>query len=147
MGEGAPLPSSIQSSLIEKLSGIPGAFSVLAFDGDFPVGLCNCLEGFSSFKGKPLVNIHDCYVCKSHRGLGVVDAMFDQIALIAQARGACKITLEVLSNNIPAQKAYRRNGFDAYQLDPNAGHALFWQKMLDPGPASQKRRSKSPARR
>jgi hypothetical protein len=45
-------------------------------------------------------------------------------------RGACKLTLEVLSGNAPALRAYEREGFEGYQLDPAFGHAVFLQKKL-----------------
>ena len=48
----------------------------------------------------------------------------------ARARGAVKLTLEVLSGNRAAQALYASRGFAGYTLDPAAGHALFWQKAL-----------------
>ncbi len=44
--------------------------------------------------------------------------------------GFCKITLEVLSSNHPAKQLYAGAGFAPYELDPMAGHALFWQKKI-----------------
>ena len=46
---------------------------MLAFDGDAPVGLVNCIEGFSTFACKPLVNVHDVAVLSSHRGRGIAE--------------------------------------------------------------------------
>jgi ribosomal protein S18 acetylase RimI-like enzyme len=51
--------------------------------------------------------------------------------MIARGRGACKLTLEVLSGNASAINAYRRLGFEAYQLDPELGDARFMQRWLD----------------
>ena len=48
-----------------------------------------------------------------------------------RARGACKLTLEVLSGNAGAQRLYQRVGFANYQLDPAAGQAQLLQKWLD----------------
>ena len=48
----------------------------------------------------------------------------------AREIGCCKVTLEVLEGNHPAKKAYSQAGFAAYELDPEAGQALFWQKKL-----------------
>ena len=48
----------------------------------------------------------------------------------ARARGACKLTLEVLSANHSALRAYVREGFANYQLDPAFGQAMFLQKKL-----------------
>jgi ribosomal protein S18 acetylase RimI-like enzyme len=49
---------------------------------------------------------------------------------LARERGACKLTLEVLSGNQPAQRLYARVGFAGYQLDPAMGDARFLQKWL-----------------
>ena len=51
-----------------------------------------------------------------------------QVQRVARERGCCKVTLEVLSNNEKAKKAYTRFGFEPYVLDPAAGPAQFWQK-------------------
>jgi ribosomal protein S18 acetylase RimI-like enzyme len=56
--------------------------------------------------------------------------MLGLVEQLARARGACKLTLEVLEGNVPAQKLYRRLGFDNYQLDPAMGQAQFMQKWL-----------------
>jgi ribosomal protein S18 acetylase RimI-like enzyme len=77
----------------------PQAFSVLAFDGREAVGLVNCFEGFSTFACRPLVNVHDLVVAASHRGRRVGEQMLAAVEHIARARGACKLTLEVLSAN------------------------------------------------
>jgi ribosomal protein S18 acetylase RimI-like enzyme len=103
---------------------------VLAYDGEHAVGLVNCIEGFSTFACKPLVNVHDVVVLASHRGQGVVQQMFALVEREALKRGACKLTLEVLSGNAPALRAYEREGFEGYQLDPAFGHAVFLQKKL-----------------
>ncbi|MFT5906124.1 MAG: ribosomal protein S18 acetylase RimI-like enzyme, partial [Cryomorphaceae bacterium] len=42
----------------------------------------------------------------------------------------CKITLEVLSKNEVAKSAYQKFGFSGYELDPEAGKALFWEKPI-----------------
>jgi ribosomal protein S18 acetylase RimI-like enzyme len=105
---------------------------VLAFDGDAPVGLVNCIEGFSTFACKPLVNVHDVMVSSSHRGQRVAEQMLALAEKIAIQRGACKLTLEVLGGNASAIKLYERVGFAAYQLGPVMGHAQFLQKWLAP---------------
>jgi ribosomal protein S18 acetylase RimI-like enzyme len=132
-GGGEPLSDFVRANLVRELSARPQAYSVLAFDGDQPVGLVNCIEGFSSFKCKPLVNVHDVAVLASHRGRGVAEAMLAEAERIAAARGAVKMTLEVLSGNAPAVKLYRRMGYEGYQLDPAMGTAQFMQKWLDTG--------------
>jgi ribosomal protein S18 acetylase RimI-like enzyme len=126
MGDGAPLDPVVRSRLLPLLAARAGAFSVLAYGQDAPVGLANCFEGFSTFAAKPLINIHDVFVTPAARGRGVVGALFAEIARIGRARGCCKITLEVLATNERAQAAYRREGFGG------SAATLFWQKKLAP---------------
>jgi len=129
-GGGTPLDAAVREGLPAALAARPQAFSVLAFDGDKPVGLINCIEGFSTFACRPLVNVHDVVVLPSHRGQCVAQRMFAQVEQEARKRGACKLTLEVLSGNAPALRSYEREGFIGYQLDPAFGHAVFLQKKL-----------------
>ncbi|WP_285414081.1 GNAT family N-acetyltransferase [Variovorax sp. efr-133-TYG-130] len=129
-GGGVPLDPAVRQDLPAALAARPQAFSVLAFEGGQPVGLVNCLEGFSTFACKPLVNVHDVVVLPTHRGQGVAQKMFARVEQEARRRGACKLTLEVLSNNKPALRTYEREGFASYQLDPEFGHAVFLQKKL-----------------
>ncbi len=130
MGGGEPLSAFALQNLPAALAGRPTLFSVLAFDSTLPVGLINCVEGFSTFACQPLVNVHDVVVAASHRGQGIAEKMLVKVEAIARERGACKLTLEVLSGNHSAQKLYRRVGFDNYQLDPGMGQAQFMQKWL-----------------
>ena len=129
-GGGTPLSDFAKAHLVQELAKRPQAFSVLAFDGLAPVGLVNCIEGFSTFACKPLVNVHDVAVLASHRGQRVGEQMLAMAEQIAVQRGACKLTLEVLSGNRSAIKLYERIGFGAYQLDPAMGSAMFLQKWL-----------------
>ena len=130
MGGGEALSDEVRENLIPGLAKTPGAFSILAFDGDEAVGLSNCFTGYSTFAAKPLVNIHDMVVRDNQRGKGVGKAMFDAIHEEARRIGACKVTLEVLSGNHPAKGLYTAQGYGDYELDPDKGHALFWQKRL-----------------
>ena len=130
-GGGEPLSDFAKSHLAPALASRPQAFSVLAFDGAQAVGLINCIEGFSTFACRPLVNVHDVVVLASHRGRRIGELMLALVEELAQARGACKLTLEVLDGNRSALSLYQRCGFAPYQLDPAMGHAGFMQKMLN----------------
>jgi GNAT superfamily N-acetyltransferase len=130
-GGGEPLSDFARANLVSQLAARPFIFSVLAFDGDAPVGLINAIEGFSTFACRPLVNVHDVVVLPGHRGRGIAAQMFAEIEAIARERGACKLTLEVLDGNASARALYQRLGFAAYQLDPAMGHAQFLHKWLD----------------
>lgn len=130
-GGGTPLSDFVKTHLVQALADRPQAFSVLAFADGQPVGLVNCFEGFSTFACKPLVNIHDVVVLASHRGRRVGEQMLALVGQLAMARGACKLTLEVLQGNYSARRLYERVGFTAYQLNPALGQAQFLQKLLD----------------
>jgi ribosomal protein S18 acetylase RimI-like enzyme len=130
MGGGEALSMDTRQQLAIELAKRPHAFSVLAFIAGEPVGLVNCFEGFSTFACRPLVNVHDVVVIASARGQGISQKMLGKVEEIARQRGCCKITLEVLEGNKVAQGAYEKLGFSDYQLDPQMGRALFWQKAL-----------------
>ncbi|WP_323845184.1 GNAT family N-acetyltransferase [Microbulbifer magnicolonia] len=129
-GGGEPLSDYCREQLLPKLAEFPGAFSVLAYRDNRALGLINCFMGFSTFVCKPLVNIHDVIVSESARGSGVCAQMLDLVAREAKSRGCCKLTLEILEKNLPAQIAYRRSGFKPYTLDEEMGQAHFWQRYL-----------------
>lgn len=130
-GGGEPLSDFTRANLVGQLAARPFVFSVLAFDDTVPIGLVNAIEGFSTFACKPLVNVHDVVVAASHRGRGIAAKLFAEVEAIARERGACKLTLEVLSGNRTARTLYEKLGFDDYRLDPGMGAAQFMQKWLD----------------
>ena len=133
MGGGEGLTDFAKAALVPALAARPQAFSVLAFasaDDSTPVGLVNCIEGFSTFACKPLVNVHDVAVLSGYRGQRIGKRMLELVETLALERGACKLTLEVLSGNAGAVKLYERVGFANYELDPAMGQANFMQKWL-----------------
>lgn len=129
-GGGEPLSEHAKCNLAAQLAQRPQAFSLIAWDGGEPIGLINCIEGFSTFACQTLVNVHDVAVLPGHRGRGVGRLLLAAAEQEAMARGACKLTLEVLSGNAPARHLYETVGFADYQLDPAMGHACFMQKWL-----------------
>lgn len=134
MGGGEGLSEFAKAHVVAELAKLPHAFSLLAFAGDAdeaPVGLANCMWGFSTFACKPLVNVHDLAVLPSHRGMRIGQALLMEVGQVARQQGACKVTLEVLSGNASAMRLYLRAGFENYQLDPAAGQAILMQKWLD----------------
>jgi ribosomal protein S18 acetylase RimI-like enzyme len=130
-GGGQPLSEHVKRHLAAELARRPQAFSFIAWDSDRPVGLVNCIEGFSTFACQTLVNVHDVAVLSGHRGRGVGRLLLAAAESEARTRGACKLTLEVLSGNVPARRLYEALGFADYQLDPAMGHACFMQKWLE----------------
>ncbi len=130
MGGGVGLSEHTKATLIERLREIPHFYGALAFGDGHAVGLVHCFFGFSTFAAEPLLNIHDIVVHADHRGSGVGQALLAHAEAVAKETGCCKLTLEVLSNNLAALKIYQRAGFAPYMLEPKAGSALFLQKKL-----------------
>ena len=132
MGGGEPLSPRVKDGLVSSLAELPHASSLLCYVDGRPAGLVNCFEGFSTFSCKKVLNVHDIAVLAEFRGQGLGQLLLAEVEALARDRGCGKITLEVLEGNVAAQAAYRKFGFDAYQLDPALGRALFWQKFLLP---------------
>lgn len=145
MGGGEPLSEYARSHVIQGMLDMGplcrvylavgvraqgGAFEDAAFEDGRAVGLANCFIGFSTFKAKRLINIHDFAVLPEFRGKGVARMLMHAIEADAVIDGFCKITLEVLSNNVAAKACYVSCGFTDYALLEDAGTALFWQKKL-----------------
>ena len=61
-GNSGPLPDDVYANLCPTLAKTPGAFSVVATVDGVAAGLINCFQGFSTFKCKPLINVHDVFV-------------------------------------------------------------------------------------
>ena len=130
MGGGAELPEFVKLNLVPELKKRPGIFVVIAFVFEKPAGLTICIEGFSSFACKPLLNVHDMVVAPEYRQRGLSKRLLAKAEEMAKRLGCCKLTLEVLEGNRIAQAAYKAYGFEGYELDPKMGKALFWQKKL-----------------
>ena len=130
MGGGEALNPEASARLCQDLSRIAGAASFIAWSEGQAIGLINCFEGYSTFKAKPLLNVHDIAVLAEFRGQGVGQALLKAAEDHARGRGCCKLTLEVLSGNTPAMASYKRFGFAQYELDPAVGQAQFMQKWL-----------------
>jgi len=110
MGNGEALDENILSQVVVDLQTVSGAFSLLAFYGNEPIGIANCFTAYSTFYAKPLINIHDLAVLPQSRGLGVGQKLLDAASAEATKRGCCKVTLEVRNDN-SAKNLYLRAGF------------------------------------
>ena len=130
MGGGKTLDKYVIDNLVNELSKLPHAFSLMGYVDEIPVGLITCFEAFSTFSCKPLINIHDVMVLKDYRGKGVSQKMLAKVEEIALEKGCCKITLEVLNGNDAAKSSYKKYGFSGYELDARVGRAEFWQKII-----------------
>jgi len=130
MGGGEALADDVKENLVATLASRNDFLTLLCYVDGKPAGILNCVEGFSTFKCKPLLNIHDCGVLQEYRGLGLSQKLFIKAEEISRKRGYCKLTLEVLQGNVVAQNAYKKLGFTGYELDEKNGQAMFWEKVL-----------------
>ncbi len=130
MGRGADLPAGVRAALIDGLRGHPMSLIFLALDGSRPVGVAVCFVGFSTFAAKRLINIHDLAVMPEYRHRGVGRRLLDRVEATARERGYCKVTLEVLADNLPAQRLYRQVGFQNIEAEGPTARVWFLEKFL-----------------
>lgn len=130
MGGGTPLPKKVLEQLPSQLKQRNDVISLLAQHENEYIGLLNAFEGFSTFAAKPLFNIHDVYVKPTYRGHAIAQKLILALEEKAQKKQCCKLTLEVLDKNSAAKNAYKKIGFRGYELDPEIGQAVFWQKEI-----------------
>lgn len=131
MGGGEPLEGAVRDALIGGLRAHPTTRVFLAFAGTDPVGVAVCFLGFSTFRARPLLNIHDLAVLPGWRGRGVGRALLAAVEEQARREGCCKLTLEVLDDNAPARGLYASAGFTDYALGDHAS-TRFLTKPLEP---------------
>ncbi|MBS0357370.1 MAG: GNAT family N-acetyltransferase [Proteobacteria bacterium] len=133
-GSGKAMSDALRARLPDELRRRPTVLSFIAYwnkKGERQAaGLINCVEGFSTFAGRPLLNVHDIIVHEDFRRRGIATALLAHAEQVARERGCCKLTLEVLEGNTGARQAYLNSGFAGYQLDPAMGQALFMEKKL-----------------
>lgn len=130
MGGGEPINNEVLKKLPRALLSKPFLHSFIIYDANEALGFANCIESFSTFSASSILNIHDFAVSARHRGKGIGLALMQGIESFARKHAYKKLTLEVLSGNVPAIKAYQKAGFSPYQLNPELGDAQFWQKSL-----------------
>lgn len=123
-GNQGPLENEVRNRVIRGLKEAGGT-CFLAQDGEAFVGLAICLPSYSSFRARPVLNIHDLAVVPQHRGKGIGRALLAAVEEEARRRGCCKVTLEVRSDNAVARDLYRRCGFQG--TEPQT---LFWSREL-----------------
>jgi len=112
VGGGKPLPPDVRERLVPALRDIPRALVLLAVADGAAIGIAVCFVGFSTFRARPLLNIHDLAVLPQHRGKGAGRALLQAAEDYARRQGCCRLTLEVLESNSGARALYRRFGFD-----------------------------------
>ncbi len=124
-GQNAPLGVAARTALVPGLRAHPQTFALLACVDDAPIGAAVCFFGFSTFAGRPFLNVHDLAVLPGQRGRGIGRALLDEAERRARERGCCKLTLEVHQTNTGAQRLYRDFGFGGWEAP-----TLFVTKRL-----------------
>jgi ribosomal protein S18 acetylase RimI-like enzyme len=132
-GGSEPLNADVRARLVPMLRDHPTTLVLLAFNHDEAVGLVTGFWGISSFRARPLLNIHDLAVRPGYRGKGVGRALLTAAEARAHDRGCCKLTLEVQDDNTPARTLYDSFGFRDV-IYGNSGPTRFLSKMLDATP-------------
>jgi ribosomal protein S18 acetylase RimI-like enzyme len=130
MGGGRALPAEVRAALIPGLQRHPTTVVFLAWHSEIPVGIAVCFVGFSTFLARPLINIHDLAVISTYRGQGVGRLLLERVAAKGKALGCCKLTLEVRSDNHPAQRLYEAVGFDSAASYGGTVQVWFLEKRL-----------------
>jgi ribosomal protein S18 acetylase RimI-like enzyme len=132
-GGGEPLPQTVCEQMVPGLAAHPTSCVWLAFDGNEAVGVCVGFVGYSTFRARPLLNIHDLAVLSTHRGRGIGQALLAAAEDMARSKGFGKLTLEVQEDNLPARRLYERFGFVDVRYG-DSGPTRFLGKTL-PGTA------------
>jgi ribosomal protein S18 acetylase RimI-like enzyme len=133
MGGGAALPEDVRARLGPDLRAHAArgvATVLLALRGGEAVGIAVCFIGYSTFRARPLLNLHDLAVRPGARGEGVGRVLLAAVAAKAHSLGCCKVTLEVREDNSAARRLYERTGF----LDTGPGgsrtRTLFLERAV-----------------
>ena len=113
-GQNAPLPALARDEMVRGLVEHPSATVLLALADGRPVGTAVCVFGFSTFAGKPTINIHDLAVLPDFQGRGIGRALIAEVERLARERDCCRITLEVHDSNTGAKRLYEAAGFGSW---------------------------------
>ena len=88
----------------------PYAETLIAEDGDEPVGFALFFHTFSTFLALPGIYLEDLFVIPERRGGGVGRALLERLAQIALERGCGRLEWAVLNWNSDAIGFYERLG-------------------------------------
>lgn len=136
MGRGGPLPDDVLTRLVPGLAALPTSRVLLAYQDGQAVGLATCFVGFSTFQGRPLLNVHDLFVMSPFRSRGIGRLLLDAAVAKAAELGCGRVTLEVSEKNERARSVYEGLGFAQMGLGTPGGGVLFYARVLthNPGP-------------
>ena len=125
MGNLAPMEKGLAPRIISGLQGYGSYLGFFVLAGEKFAGLANCNQNFSTFKAKPLLNIHDFIVSPEFRAAGAGHFLMKGILDHASKMGFCRVNLEVREDNHGAKSLYQKLGFT--ECEPPMH---FWEKIL-----------------
>lgn len=125
MGGGKAIEKTHPPKLLNGLKKQNNYIGFLLFVDKKPAALANCFVGFSTFKAKQLINIHDFVVHSNFRQQGLGQALLETIANYALKNNMCRVSLEVREDNQKAMNLYRKMDFK-----PCAPNMYFWEKTV-----------------
>lgn len=125
MGGGEALADDIKAGIITGLQQHGANATLIALLDDEVIGVAVCMLGYSTFRAKPRLNLHDLAVKPGHRGQGIGRKLLEGVVAHAKAIDCCAVSLEVRTDNARAQTLYRSLGF-ADCASPMA----FWVRPL-----------------
>ena len=88
----------------------PYAETLIAENGDEPVGFALFFHNFSTFLAQPGIYLEDLFVLPEHRGSGIGRALLERLAQLAVERGCGRLEWAVLDWNEGAIRFYERLG-------------------------------------
>ena len=106
------------------------AETLIAEDGDEPIGFALFFHNFSTFLAQPGLYLEDLFVIPEHRGHGVGRLLLERLAQVAVDRGCGRLEWAVLDWNQDAIRFYERLGakpnsdWTIYRLTGEPLHAL-----------------------
>jgi ribosomal protein S18 acetylase RimI-like enzyme len=110
-GQSAPIPDEAASRVVSGLANHPSNLVLLAqADGEY-AGASVCFWLYSTFAGRPFINVHDLVVDPGFRNRGIGTALLNEIENRARLADCCRLSLEVHDSNADAKRLYERFGF------------------------------------
>ena len=116
-GQNAPLSDRARENLGPGLREHPMSFALFGRLGGEIVGAAVRVWGFSTFAGRPSLNLHDFSELPEAQGRCVGTAILEALEALealerrGRDRDAAKLTLEVVGTNEGARRLYERFGF------------------------------------
>ncbi len=110
---------AVQMAGLREIIDFPACGSILVMrDGPSIVGMVNLLFTVSTALGGRVAILEDLVVRPAHRGAGAGSMLLRAAVDFARSASCRRITLLTDQTNEPAQKFYRRHGFNLSEMVP-----------------------------